>query len=279
MEHARTLDPDQLRHACARLLMCLDPDGSLGSTDDERRRQRGFTIGRQDRHGMYPVTGLLDPETGALLRASLEPLAGPRHTAQERDMRTVSQRMHDAVRDAARLMLGSGELPSQAGVPATLIITAKLDDLERKTGHVTTAHGGLIPIRDVLRMAAHARLVPAVFDTDGEPLWLGQGQRLASRPQRLLLTTMDKGCVYPGCDVPATRCEVMHLHDWVKGGPTNIDNLALGCDYHHHRFGEWKLERRNGRVWCIPPMWVDSAKRPRINTVFHDPELPIPPPE
>ena len=89
---------------------------------------------------------------------------------------------------------------------------------------------------------------------------------------------MDKGCVYPGCDVPATRCEVMHLHDWVKGGPTNIDNLALGCDYHHHRFGEWALQRRNGRVWCIPPMLVDPFRRPRINSVFHDPELPIPPP-
>ena len=125
---------------------------------------------------MYPVTGLLDPETGALLRAALEPLAAPRHTAQERDMRTVSQRMHDAVRDAAKLMLGSGELPSQAGVPATLLITAKLDDLEQRTGHVSTAHGGLLPIRDVLRMAANARLVPAVFDTDGAPLWLGQSQ-------------------------------------------------------------------------------------------------------
>ena len=62
----------------------------------------------------------------------------------------MSQRMHDAVRDAAKLMLASGELPSQAGVPATLLITATLDDLERKTGHVSTAHGGLLPIRDVL---------------------------------------------------------------------------------------------------------------------------------
>ena len=177
--------------------MCLDPDGSLGSTDDERRRRRAFMIGRQDRHGMYPVTGLLDPETGALLRAAFEPLAAPRHTAQERDMRTVSQRMHDAVRDAAKLMLASGDLPSQAGVPATLIITAKLDDLERKTGHLSTAHGGLLPIRDVLRLAANAKLVPAVFDTDGEPLWLGQTQRLASRPQRLLLTAMDKGLRLP----------------------------------------------------------------------------------
>ena len=128
-------------------------------------------------------------------------------------------------------------------------------------------------------MAANARLVPAVFDTDGEPLWLGNSQRLAFKPQRLLLTTMDKGCVYPGCDVPATRCEVMHLTDWVKGGSTNITNLALGCDYHHHRFGEWTLKRRDGRVWCTPPMWVDPAQRARINSVFHDPELPIPPPD
>ncbi|HJY25500.1 MAG TPA: DUF222 domain-containing protein, partial [Actinomycetes bacterium] len=148
-----------------------------------------------------------------------------------------------------------------------------------KTGHLTTAHGGMLPIRDVLRMAANAKLVPAVFDTDGAPLWVGRANRLATAHQRHVLTIMDKGCVYPGCDVPATRCEVMHLHDWVKGGPTNIDNLALGCDYHHHRFGEWELERRNGRVWCTPPMWVDPAKRPRINTVFHDPELPIPPPD
>ena len=172
--HARTLDPEQLKHVCARMLMCLDPDGSLGSTEDERRRQRAFTIGRQDRHGMYPVQGLLDPETGALLRAALEPLAAPRHTAHERDVRSVSQRMHDAVRDAAKLMLGSGDLPSQAGMPATLLITLKLDDLERSTGHVTRPRtAGCIPIRDVLRMAANARLVPAVFDTDGEPLWLG----------------------------------------------------------------------------------------------------------
>ena len=277
VEHARTLDPEQLKHACARLLMCLDPDGSLGSTDDERRRRRAFTLGRQDRHGMYPVTGLLDPETGAFLKAALEPLAAPRHTADERDMRTVSQRMHDAVRDAAKLMLGSGDLPSQAGVPATLIITAKLDDLERRAGHVSTAHGGLLPIRDVLRMAANAKLVPAVFDTDGEPLWLGRTQRLASKPQRLLLTAMDRGCVYPGCDVPATRCEVMHLHDWVKGGPTNIDNLALGCDYHHHRLDEWKLQRRGNRMWCTPPRWVDPAQRPCINSVFHDPEIFTPP--
>ena len=280
VEHARTLDPDQLRHACARLLMCLDPDGSLGSTDDERQRSRAFTIGRQDRHGMYPVTGLLDPETGALLRAALEPLAAPKHTAQERDMRTVSQRMHDAVRDAAKLILGlrgaavPGRGPGDAAHHRETRRPRTQDRAPVHRARRTPPDPGRAPHRRERPPGAdgvrHRRRTPVARPR--------QPARHRA-PAVHLLTVMDKGCVYPGCDVPATRCEVMHLHDWVKGGPTNIDNLALGCDYHHHRFGEWTLERRNGRVWCIPPMWVDPAKRPRINTVFHVPELPIPPPD
>ena len=277
VEVARVLDPDRLKRACARLLCCLDPDGSLGSTDEERQAQRGFTVGRQDRHGMYPVSGLLDPETGALLQAALEPLAAPKHTADERDPRTRSQRMHDAVREAAKILLGADCLPSQSGMPATLLLLARLEDLESRAGVVSTAHGGLMPVADVIRMAASAGVVPIVFDTDGAPLWLGRTRRLASLSQRLLLAAMDRGCVHPGCDVPAMRCEVMHLHDWIKGGDTDINNLALGCDYHHHRFDEWKLERRGGRIWCIPPPWIDAQQTPRINTVFHDPDIFTPP--
>ena len=70
----------------------------------------------------------------------------------------------------------------------------------------------------------------------------------------------------------------MHPHDRVNGGPTDIDNLALGCDYHHHRLDGWTLQRHRGRIWCIPPPWIDPEQKPRINTVFHHPELPIPPP-
>ena len=121
-------------------------------------------------------------------------------------------------------------------------------------------------------------MVPIVFDTDSAPLWLGRTRRLASLQQRLALAAMDRGCVYPGCDVPAMRCEVMHLHDWVKGGPTDIDALALGCDYHHHRLDEWTLKRRNGRgVVHTHPGWSTHSDD-RESILFHDPELPIPPP-
>ncbi len=179
--HARDLDPDQLKHACVADADVLGP----GRIPRFHGRRAAAAAGLHDRPAgsarHVPGAGSPRPGDRRAAQAALEPLAAPRHTAQERDMRTVSQRMHDAVRDAAKLMLGSGDLPSQAGVPTTLIITAKLDDLERKTGHVSTAHGGLLPIRDVLRLAANARLVPAVFDTDGAPLWVGQAT--GSRPR------------------------------------------------------------------------------------------------
>ena len=64
-----------------------------------------------------------------------------------------------------------------------------------------------------------------------------------------------------------------HPHDRVNGGPTDIDNLALGCDYHHHRLDGWTLQRHRGRIWCIPPPWIDPEQKPRINTVFHHPDI------
>ena len=64
------------------------------------------------------------PETGACCARSNR--WGDRQAAQETRCGTVSQRMHDAVRDAAELMMGSAEMPSQAGVPPP-DITAKLE--------------------------------------------------------------------------------------------------------------------------------------------------------
>ena len=121
---------------------------------------------------------------------------------------------------------------------------------------MTTAHGGCSPIRDVLRMAANARLVPMVFDTDGHRSGLVERTARVQAPTAPAHHSWTRAACIPAA-MSRVRCEVMHVHDWVKGGPTNIDNLALGCDYHHHRFGKWTLQRRNGRVWCTPPMWVD----------------------
>ncbi len=74
-----------------------------------------------------------------------------------------------------------------------------IDQLEVAAGVAITATGGIVPIRDALVMAADAYPVLCLFDTDGQPLHLGRGARLASAAQSLALYARDRGCTRPGC--------------------------------------------------------------------------------
>ena len=82
------------------------------------------------------------------------------------------------------------------------MINMDIDQLEDAAGVATTATGGTAPIRDALVMATDAFPVLCLFDTDGQPLHLGRGARLASAAQRLALYARDRGCTRPGCDMP-----------------------------------------------------------------------------
>jgi HNH endonuclease len=66
-----------------------------------------------------------------------------------------------------------------------------------------------------------------------------------SPAQRRALTHRDGGCVFPGCDRPEAWCDAHHLVHWTRGGPTDLDNLALLCRRHHvtvHE-GGWRIAR------------------------------------
>ncbi|WP_422749437.1 DUF222 domain-containing protein [Mycobacterium sp. WMMD1722] len=99
---AAGLDTDQLRAVAQRLIALLDPDGD---EPDEHlhQRKRHLTTGRQQRDGMTPVHGLLDPETAALLDVVLAKHGKPGHNlphdpAGLPDTRSQGQRHHDALK-------------------------------------------------------------------------------------------------------------------------------------------------------------------------------------
>lgn len=48
------------------------------------------------------------------------------------------------------------------------------------------------------------------------------------------VATRDGGCRYPGCDRPIAWCDAHHIHHWQHHGPTELDNLVLLCNRHHH---------------------------------------------
>lgn len=277
--------PDQLAKLARHLMDCLNPDGNY--TDADRARTRGLVLGNQQADGMSKLSGWLTPEARASWEAVLAKLAAPGmcnpddeepvvdgappEEAVQRDTRSPAQRNHDGLNAALRAMLASGELGRHNGLPASIVVTTTLTELEATAGKGLTGGGTILPMSDVIRLARHAHHYLAVFDK-GEAVALYHGKRLASPGQRIVLYAKDRGCSHPGCDVPGYYCEVHHVEDWASTYRTDIDQLTLACGPHHRLLEKgWTTRRRaNGDIEWIPPPHLDRGQ-PRVNT-FHHPE-------
>ena len=128
-------------------------------------------------------------------------------------------------------------------------------------------HPGRTTCRDPdLAAAVRAALMAISPALGGIPVAVvdaGRLQRFGSPIQRRKATIRDRGCVVPGCTVPAWLCELHHLIAWLLGGSTNLDDLALICPGHHrflHRHG-WALTRDpgTGHYLLLPPASTAAA--------------------
>jgi hypothetical protein len=277
--------PDELARLADKLTDCLHPDGDF--TDVDRAKRRGIVIGRQDIDGMSPISGYLTPEARATLDAVFAKLAAPgmcnpadaepcvrgtpSHAAIQGDTRSLGQRHHDALLAAARALLACGELGHHNGLPASIIVTTSLQELEAGAGTALTGGGTLLPMSDVIRLAGHAHHYLAIFN-NGKALALYHTKRLASPAQRIVLYAKDRGCTFPGCPVPANLCEVHHCDPYATNPVTDVNELTLGCGPNHQLAEQGWTTRKNtrGDTEWIPPPHLDHGQ-PRVNT-YHHPE-------
>jgi hypothetical protein len=95
------------------------------------------------------------------------------------------------------------------------------------------ADGQPISPAEARRLACDAQIIPVVLGTGGEVLDIGRASRVVPVGLRRALNLRDGGCRFPGCDRPASWCDAHHIQFWADGGPTNMDNCALLCAYHH----------------------------------------------
>jgi hypothetical protein len=97
----------------------------------------------------------------------------------------------------------------------------------------------------------------------------GRARRLASPGQRLALMARDRGCTFPRCRETASRSEVHHIVDWVKGGVTDIHALALACGYHNNDaiLQDWYAIMIGGVPHWVPPPHIDPERKPQRNRV------------
>jgi Domain of unknown function (DUF222) len=277
--------PDELAKLADKLTDCLNPDGDFSDVD--RAKRRGITIGKQDLDGMSPISGYLSPEARVTVDAVFAKLAAPgmcnsadeqpcvggtpSQAAIQSDTRSLGQRNHDALLAAARALLASGDLGQHNGLPASIIVTTTLDELEKGAGRGLTGGGTLLPMSDVIRLGSHAHHYLAIFDK-GKALALYHTKRLASPAQRIVLYARDRGCTFPGCTIPGYLCEVHHCDPYATHPVTDVNTLAFTCHPNHPLAEQGWTTRKNSRgdtEW-IPPPHLDHGQ-PRVNT-FHHPE-------
>jgi hypothetical protein len=277
--------PDELARLADTLTDCLNPDGDF--TEHDRARRRGIVIGKQGSDGMSAINGYLTPEARATFDAVLAKLAAPGMCNPEdekpcvdgappeqvagSDTRTCAQRHHDALNAGLRALLASGELGQHNGLPASIVVTTTLKELETGAGRGLTGGGTLLPMSDVIRLASHAHHYLAIFD-NGKALALYHTKRLASPAQRIVLYAKDRGCSFPGCPVPAHLCQTHHCNPYATNPVTDINDLTLACGPNHQLADQGWTTRKNahGDTEWIPPAHLDHGQ-PRTNT-YHHPE-------
>jgi Domain of unknown function (DUF222) len=285
VEHASAVDAGIVVKLGQRIADYLNPDGLFSSED--RARRRGLHLGPQGPDGMSRLNGLLDPETRAYFEAIDAAVRPGRHQPDEgaaaRDDRSPGQRCHDALKLGLKTAIASGGLGVHRGHPVTVVITTTLAELDQAAraavdasvpmpAPARTGGGSLLPMRDLIRMAANAIHYLAVFDDHTErPLYLGRQRRIASVDQRLICYARDRGCTRPDCLDSGYRCEVHHSRDWAHGGRTDADKLYFACGPDHGMASRGELHTTvtaSGRLG-----WTDGSGPPAINHAHHPDEL------
>ena len=218
-----------------------------------RRRQRArreFSM-RPQVDGMYRLSGWLDPLAGAKVQTALG--AEYRRLVKAADPKnrpTTAQLYADAF-EALVTRQGKGK-----PLRTTLVVVADYDLVADQLANPRLADGTPLAADEFLQLALEAEILPALFDTDGQPLWLGRAYRDATTAQRIALAVRDKGCV--GCGMANSFCEPHHIDYWDNGGPTDIDNLCLLCGHCHHK----EIHSKRGATIAREPHGKYTMQRP-----------------
>src|SRR5665811_50892 len=186
-------------------------------------------------NGMVAISGQLDPESGAVLSAALDPLSKPNlcETTGGRDPRQADRRRADALIELCRRATAAGG-SAPVTTKAQIVVTIGYDRLAGAVrGSGTTLAGQVLSPQTVRKLACDAAIIPMVLGSQGQPLDVGRTKRLVTPALLAALGARDKGCTYPGCGRPPQWTDAHHVKHWIDGGTTSLLNLELLCGYHH----------------------------------------------
>jgi Domain of unknown function (DUF222) len=211
----------------------------------ERQTDREVGFG-PDQDGIAEIYGSLFAVDAHALDKRLNDLAA---TVCEHDPRTREQRRADALgalaAGADRLGCRCGSTDCTAGKrpasPVTIHVIAERAALNGNGPAWELGADGLITPEIVEELAKTAKVVPLVHPGWSDP----EPQYTPSKALADFVRARDLTCRAPGCDVPASHCDLDHSIPYDAGGPTHAGNLNAKCRTHHlvKTFWGWKEQQ------------------------------------
>ncbi|MCY4256786.1 MAG: DUF222 domain-containing protein, partial [bacterium] len=244
-----------------------EQSGDDGQSNFERQRANrslGFFVSPDD--GMFILNGRFDPVAGSIIETALADetrrLRNQNAETNQGDLTGFDQLLADALvnllhTDSKNNSNSEGNGNSEGGERKqrrpTLILTADWDVLKKQMTNTRLLDDTPIPVAEAIKLACEADILPAVFNTKTQKLWLGRKHRSATEAQRCALIVRDKHCV--GCGRTPTWCEAHHIQHWAHGGQTNLDNLVLVCTSCHHNIHDngWQVVQNQDRKYDLRP--------------------------
>ncbi|MEX1107147.1 MAG: HNH endonuclease signature motif containing protein [Ilumatobacteraceae bacterium] len=96
-----------------------------------------------------------------------------------------------------------------------------------------TFDGEPIALRDAILAGIAGKVRVILKGADGVPVAMSSATRLFTGVVRDAVLFTATHCTHPGCIVPASRCQIDHLHPRHRGGVTAVHNGAVACGHHN----------------------------------------------
>lgn len=185
-------------------------------------------------------------------------------SAATADLRTHAQKRHDALATMLGVAAASDGMPTLGGAAPTLVVSVSAEDFLRGAGHATVEGVNLsVPVSVARHTACAGGVQRVLFDANGAITAIGTSARLFNAVQRRAIILRDRECVIFGCHVRAEWCEIHHVVEHARGGPTHTSNGVALC-WHHHRtldVGGWQIRMQDGVPEIRGPEWWDPEGR------------------
>lgn len=168
---------------------------------------------------------------------------------------THTQTILESVRGTVQVVVQEGTVASKSSAGGF-----ELGPLPVLEGYGPIAHS---TAREIAGTSATWNQV--ITDSSGSAVLRVERYRPSEEIRRFLIAR-DQHCRFPGCRVPANRCDFDHTFDAAKGGETTTSNLGALCRGHHtiKHHGGWQVRQDAGGTyeWTSPTGRTHIEKPP-----------------